>query len=53
MPAKDPKFHHKEIFIGVGRSIKELLIILINGCLLKSWICDVIKFLFVKVLDKN
>lgn len=31
MPKRDPKFHHAEIFDGVGRSMNELLMILING----------------------
>lgn len=30
-PSKEPKFHQVEIFLGTGRSINELLIILING----------------------
>ena len=31
MPNREPKFHIKEILAGVGRSIKELLIILVIG----------------------
>lgn len=27
MPSRDPKFHHVEMLEGVGRSIRELLII--------------------------
>lgn len=30
-PSREPKFHHAEIFGGVGRSIKELLIIFSRG----------------------
>lgn len=30
-PNKDPKFHRVEMFEGVGRSINELLMILIIG----------------------
>ena len=30
-PRRDPKFHHAEMFDGVGRSINELLMILANG----------------------
>lgn len=32
MPRRDPKFHQAEMFEGVGRSIKELLIIFSRGC---------------------
>lgn len=31
IPRREPKFHHVEIFGGVGRSIRELLIILSKG----------------------
>lgn len=31
-PRREPKFHHDEIFDGVGRSMNELLISLISGC---------------------
>lgn len=30
-PKREPKFHHAEIFEGAGRSITELLMILIKG----------------------
>lgn len=32
MPSRDPKFHQAEMFEGVGRSIRELLIIFNRGC---------------------
>ena len=32
IPSRDPKFHHMEMLDGVGRSIRELLIIFIRGC---------------------
>lgn len=32
IPRRDPKFHHDEIFEGVGRSINALFIILKSGC---------------------
>lgn len=31
IPRREPKFHHDEMFEGAGRSIKELLMILISG----------------------
>lgn len=31
MPRSEPKFHQAEMFGGVGRSIRELLIILSRG----------------------
>lgn len=31
IPNNEPKFHHAEIFEGVGKSINEWLIILITG----------------------
>lgn len=31
-PRREPKFHHDEMFDGVGRSMNEWLMILINGC---------------------
>ena len=31
IPRRDPKFHQMEMFEGVGRSIRELLIILRRG----------------------
>lgn len=34
-PRSDPKFHHVEIFDGVGRSIKESLMIFISGWFLR------------------
>lgn len=37
-PNKDPKFHSVEILDGVGRSINELLIILIIGEVLRMGI---------------
>lgn len=50
IPANDPKFHHKEILEGVGNSMSELLIIFKRGFFFN---CDVIKFLFERVLGKN
>lgn len=34
-PKRDPKFHQAEMFDGVGRSIKEVLMILIIGWCLR------------------
>lgn len=31
IPSKDPKFHHAEMLGGVGRSMNDLLTILISG----------------------
>ena len=31
MPRRDPKFHHDEMFDGVGRSINALFTIFISG----------------------
>lgn len=31
-PRRDPKFHHSEILLGLGRSISELFMILMRGC---------------------
>lgn len=31
IPSRDPKFHQAEMFDGVGRSIRELLIIFKRG----------------------
>lgn len=31
MPNRDPKFHHAEMFDGAGKSMNELLMILIRG----------------------
>lgn len=31
-PSKEPKFHHPEILMGVGKSINAPLAILIIGC---------------------
>lgn len=31
IPSRDPKFHHEEMLDGVGRSIRELLIIFSSG----------------------
>lgn len=50
IPDNDPKFHHKEILEGVGNSTSELLIIFKRGFFLN---CNVIKFLFERVLGKN
>lgn len=38
IPDKEPKFHHKEMLVGVGRSIKELLIIFNKGWDFINWI---------------
>lgn len=35
-PNNDPKFHKDEIFDGVGKSINELFIILIIGCVFRN-----------------
>lgn len=32
MPSRDPKFHQAEMFEGVGKSIRELLITFSRGC---------------------
>lgn len=45
-PRRDPKFHHAEMFDGVGRSINELLMILANGWVFRML---VIKVLVVEV----
>lgn len=42
IPSKEPKFHHDEMFEGAGKSIKELLIIFISGCVFRML---VIRFL--------
>lgn len=31
-PSSEPKFHHDEMFVGVGKSMKESFKILISGC---------------------
>lgn len=31
IPSSDPKFHHAEMLDGVGRSMNDLLIILMSG----------------------
>ena len=31
IPRREPKFHHAEMFEGVGKSMNELLTILANG----------------------
>ena len=31
MPSREPKFHHDEMFDGVGRSINVLLMIFVSG----------------------
>lgn len=32
IPSSEPKFHHEEMLDGAGRSIRESLTILNNGC---------------------
>lgn len=38
MPRREPKFHQAEILDGVGRSMNEWLIILINGWVLRMFV---------------
>lgn len=38
IPSREPKFHHAEIFEGVGRSTNEWLIILNRGWVLRMWV---------------
>lgn len=38
VPSSDPKFHHAEMLEGVGRSIKELLMILSRGCVFRMFV---------------
>jgi len=38
----EPKFHQAEMLIGEGRSTKELLAILIKGCVLRTFIIIII-----------
>lgn len=51
-PRIDPKFHHVEMFEGVGRSINELLMILVTGdsfiiCFFISIFVGGVHFLFL------
>lgn len=44
MPSSDPKFHQAEMFDGVGRSIRALLMVLSSGWFLRRlrairWFC--------------
>lgn len=50
-PSSDPKFHNVVILDGVGKSIKELLIILITGDVFRNGIS--ISFVVVKGHVKN
>lgn len=34
-PSSDPKFHHVEMLLGVGKSMKELFKILMAGCVFR------------------
>ena len=36
IPSRNPRFHRKEIDLGDGRSIRDLFIIFINGCVFIS-----------------
>lgn len=38
IPSREPKFHHDEILDGVGRSIKEWLIILSRGWVFRMFV---------------
>lgn len=42
IPSNDPKFHHAEIFEGVGKSTKALFMILSNG-----WVFMIFIIVFV------
>ena len=42
IPRRDPKFHHAEIFDGVGRSMNELLIIFISGWVFRMLVISVL-----------
>lgn len=48
IPSRDPKFHHMEIFEGVGRSIRELFTIFNRGWDFRMF--GAIKFLVIGVL---
>ena len=41
MPSREPKFHHDEMFDGVGRSINVLLIF-ISGCVFRMLVIGVL-----------
>lgn len=41
-PSREPKFHHEEIFDGVGRSMNALLIIFISGCVFRMLVISVL-----------
>lgn len=41
-PSKEPKFHHEEMFDGVGRSMNALLMIFISGCVFRMLIINVL-----------
>ena len=42
MPRKEPKFHHGEIFDGVGRSMNVLLRIFISGWVFRVLVIGVL-----------
>ena len=42
MPSKEPKFHHDEIFDGVGRSMHVLLRIFISAWVFQLLVIDVL-----------
>lgn len=42
IPRREPRFHHAEILDGVGKSINELLMILISGCDLRMLVINVL-----------
>lgn len=35
IPSRDPKFHHDEILDGAGKSMNELLMIFMSGCVFR------------------
>jgi hypothetical protein len=43
-PKREPKFHSREILEGVGRSTRELFIILIKGWVLRRFIIISLKY---------
>lgn len=47
IPSNDPKFHHAEIFDGVGRSTRALFIILSRG-----WVFMIFIIVFVVMVRR-
>ena len=39
---REKKFHHEEMFDGVGRSMNASLIIFISGCVFRMLVIDVL-----------